>query len=273
MTSASVLLVSSDLPEELDITVPNAARIYDYLLGGKDHFDADRKAADHLISLVPAVPAQVRENRGFLRRAVRYVASQGVDQFLDVGAGLPTQDAVHEVAHEVSPGARVAYVDYDPMVVLHGNALLTEPDCSIAARGDVRDPAAILADPKITAHLDFRRPVAVVLAAVMHFVDDASDPYSMVARFRDALAPGSYLILSHVTRDNISDDLAKQAVRLYDDASAPLFPRTREQVTRFFDGFEIVPPGIVHDSDWPSDTSDHHDNPPRLGWAGVGVKR
>ncbi|MCL2585766.1 MAG: SAM-dependent methyltransferase [Streptosporangiales bacterium] len=264
--------MSSDLPEELDITVPNAARMYDYLLGGKDHFEADRKAAERLVSLVPAVPSQVRENRGFLRRAVRYVAAQGVDQFLDVGAGLPTQDAVHEVAHEVTPGARVAYVDYDPMVVLHGNALLTEPDRSVVTRGDVRDPGAILTDPKVTAHLDFSRPVAVTLVAIMHFVDDASGPLGLVARFRDALAPGSYLVLSHVTRDNIPDHLAKQAVRLYDDASAPLLPRTRDQVARFFDGFEVVEPGIVHDSDWRSDTADGHDNPPRLGWAGVGVK-
>ncbi|HSZ40838.1 MAG TPA: SAM-dependent methyltransferase [Trebonia sp.] len=263
----------ADLPEELDITVPNTARIYDFLLGGKDHFQADRQAADKLISLVPAVPRQVQENRGFLRRAVRYLAAEGVSQFLDIGVGLPTRGAVHEIAHQVNREARVAYVDYDPAVVLHGNVLLTEPDRSIVVRGDVRDPAAIMADPAVTDHLDFSRPVAVFLLAVLHFVTPGDDPYGLVATLRDALAPGSYLVLSHVTRDNISDELAEQAVRLYDNASAPLNPRTRDEVTRFFDGLEIIPPGIVHDSDWRPDLDDEGpQDPPRLGWAGVGRK-
>jgi SAM-dependent methyltransferase len=262
----------ADLPGELDITVPNTARIYDYLLGGKDHFQADRQAADKLVTLVPAVPAQVRENRGFLRRAVRYLASEGVSQFLDIGVGLPTQGAVHEIAHRVNPGARVAYVDYDPAVVLHARVLLTEPDRSIVVRGDIRDPGAILGDPAVSAHLDFSRPVAVCLVAVLHFVTEAEDPYRLVAGIRDRLAPGSYLVLSHVTRDNLPGDLAAQAVRLYDSASAPLTPRTRDQVRRFFDGFEILPPGIVHDSDWRPDGADALPDPPRLGWAGVGRK-
>jgi SAM-dependent methyltransferase len=263
----------ADLPEELDITVPNTARIYDYLLGGKDHFQADRRAADKLVSLVPAVPRQVQENRGFLRRAVRYLAAEGVSQFLDIGVGLPTRGAVHEVAHEVNREARVVYVDYDPVVVLHGNVLLAEPDRSIVVCGDVRDPAAIFADEAVSAHLDFTQPVAVFLMAILHFVPAADDPYGLVATIKDALAPGSYLALSHVTRDNVPDDLAEQAIRLYDNASARLNPRTRDEVTRFFDGFEIVPPGIVHDSDWRPDLDDEApQNPPRLGWAGVGRK-
>lgn len=262
----------ADLPEELDITVPNTARIYDYLLGGKDHFQADRQAADKLVSLVPAVPRQVQENRGFLRRAVRYLASEGVSQFLDIGVGLPTQGAVHEIAHGINPEARVVYVDYDPAVVLHGNVLLTEPDRSIVVRGDVRDPAAILGGSVVNAHLDLSRPVAVFLVAIMHFVSEADNPYGVVATIKDRLAPGSYLVLSHVTRDNLPDDLAQQAVRLYDNASAPLTPRTRDEVRRFFDGLELLPPGIVHDSDWRPDPADSMQDPPRLGWAGVGRK-
>lgn len=276
--------------DELDVTVPNAARMYDYLIGGKDHFDADRKAADQLLSVVPAVRRQARENRGFLRRAVRHLAAEGIEQFLDLGAGLPARDAVHEVAREVRPRARVAYVDHDPMVVLHGNVLLTEPARSIAVRGDLRDPAAILADPAIASHLDFRRPVAVILASVLHYVGDASDPYGIVAAYRDALAPGSCLVLSHITRDSVPaggnaaravdrtaravDRAARaaQALRLYDDARAPVTPRSHEAVTRFFDGFEILRPGIVHDSEWRPDGLGDLKNPPRLGWAGVGRK-
>jgi hypothetical protein len=265
-------LTVADLPEELDITVPNTARIYDYLLGGKDHFQSDRQAADQLVSLVPAVSRQVQENRAFLRRAVRALASEGTSQFLDIGVGLPTQGAVHEIVHQVNPEARVAYVDYDPAVVLHGNVLLTEPDRSIVVRGDVRDPAAILTDPAVNAHLDLSRPVAVFLVAIMHFVPDAEDPYGIVATIRDTIARGSYLALSHVTRDNLSDDLAEQAIKLYDNASAPLSPRTKDEVTRFFDGFEILAPGIVHDSDWRPSPEDGPLDAPRLGWAGVGRK-
>lgn len=258
--------------DELGVTTPNAARMYDYLLGGSDHFDADRKAADQLLSIVPSVRRQARENRGFLRRAVRHLAAEGIDQFLDLGAGLPARDAVHEVAREVRPRARVAYVDRDPLVVLHGDMLLTEPDRSIAVQGDLRDPAAILADPAIARHLDFRRPVAVILASVLHYADDASDPYGVVGAYRDALAPGSCLVLSHITRDNVPADRAARAVRVYDNAGAPVTPRSRDQVTRFFDGFDILRPGIVHDSEWRPDGLGNLKNPPRLGWAGVGRK-
>jgi SAM-dependent methyltransferase len=268
--------VCSHLPEELDITTPNVARIYDYLLGGKDHFDADRQAGDRLVSLVPAVVRQVRENRRLLARVVRHLASEGIDQFLDIGVGLPTQGAVHEVAHKINPDARVAYVDYDPVVVLHGNALLTQPDRSIVVRGDIRYPAAILSDSRITSHLDFRRPVAVILMALMHFVTDEQDPYGLVATIRDALAPGSYLVLTHVTDDNVPDDLADQAVKLYERSSAALTPRRKAQVERFFDGFELLDPGVAHDHEWRPDPdaepADAAPGPAGLGWAGVGRK-
>jgi SAM-dependent methyltransferase len=259
------------LPEGIDTTVPNVARIYDYLLDGKDNFAADRQAAHHLVTLVPAVRQSVWENRRFLRRVVRYlVADEGIDQFLDIGVGLPTQGAVHQVAHETNPAARVAYVDYDPVVVLHGNALLTEADRSVVVKADVRQPGAILGDPVISAHLDFSRPVAVTLLAVMHFISDEDDPYGIVAALRDALAPGSFLVLGHVSRDNVPADLAERVIKMYEQASEPLTPRSKDQVTRFFDGFKLVDPGITHENDWRPDADSPRINQANLGWAGVG---
>jgi hypothetical protein len=215
----------------------------------------------------------VAENRRFLRRAVRYLAQEaGIDQFLDVGVGLPTQGAVHEVAHEVSPAARVAYVDYDPVVVLHGGVLLTEPDKSVVVRGDVRDPAAILSDPAVRRHLDFGRPVAVILLAIMHFVADSGDPYGIVATIRDALPPGSYLVLAHVSVDEVPQDVVERAVALYSQASEPLTPRTKEEIARFFDGFDLVEPGIVREHAWRPDPSADLAGKLTLGWAGVGRK-
>lgn len=262
------------LPQGIDVTVPNVARVYDYLLGGKDHFEADRVAAQHLVSLVPGVRETVAENRQFLRRAVRYLTQDaGIDQFLDVGVGLPTQGAVHEVAHEVNPAARVAYVDYDPVVVLHGSALLAEPDKSVVVRGDVRDPAALLADPMLTQHLDFSRPVAVILLAIMHFVTDADDPYSIVTTIRDALPAGSYLVLAHVSVDEVPEDAVERAVALYRRASEPLTPRTRKEIARFFDGFDLVEPGIVREYAWRPGPSADLSRKVSLGWVGVGRKR
>ena len=266
--------IPQGLPKGLDITVPNVARVYDYLLGGKDNFEADRAAAERLVSLAPGVRETVVENRQFLRRAVRYLARDaGIDQFLDVGVGLPTQGAVHEVAHEVSPEARVAYVDYDPVVVLHGGVLLTEPDRSIVVQGDLRDPAALLADPGIRGHLDFGRPVAVFLLAILHFIADADDPYGIVAAIMGALPSGSYLVLAHVSADGVRDDVAEGAVALYSRASEPLTPRTREQVARFFDGLDIAEPGIVRDYAWRPDPSAGAAGPMTLAWVGVGRKR
>lgn len=264
---------SRRLPKGIDVTVPNVARVYDYLLDGKDNFESDRQTAEHLISLVPGVRETVAENRQFLRRAVRYLAQDAeIDQFLDVGVGLPTRGAVHEVAHEVNPAARVAYVDYDPVVVLHGGVLLTEPDRSIVVRGDVRDPAALLADPVIRQHLDFSRPVAVILLAIMHFVADDDDPYGIVATIRDALPAGSYLVLAHVSVDEIPEDVVERAVGLYSRASEPLTPRTRDQVARFFDGFDLVEPGITREYAWRPDPSTDLTGKFSLGWVGVGRK-
>ena len=265
---------SRPLPHGIDVNVPNVARVYDYLLGGKDNFEADRQAAEHLMSLTPGIREGVAQNRSFLRRAVRYLAQDaGIDQFLDLGVGLPTQGAVHEVAHEVNPAARVAYVDYDLVVVRHGGVLLTEPDRSVVVHGDAREPAALLSDPEITGHLDFSRPVAVFLLALLHFVADEDDPYAIVAAYRDALPSGSYLVLSHVSTDEVPPEVVERAVTLYKQSSEPLSPRTKAEITRFFDGFDLVEPGLVREFAWRPDPGTDLSRKMSLGWSGVGRKR
>jgi hypothetical protein len=261
-------------PAGLDTSVPNVARIYDYILGGKDNFEADRQAARRLLELVPAAHRTVWENRKFLGRAVRYLAGEaGIDQFLDVGVGLPTQGAVHEIARQLTPRARVAYVDYDPVVVSHGQALLAEHDLSVTVRGDVRDPAAILADPGIRDHLDFGRPVAVMLVAILHFVSSGDGPARIVATFRDALPPGSYLVISHVSADRLTNaEAGEDAQKLYERASDRVYPRTRQQILEFFEGLELVEPGLVAANEWRPDAGGPAAGPADLGWAGIGRK-
>src|ERR1700729_4139408 len=189
----------AESPQEspaLDPAVPHVARMYDFMLGGKENYARDRAAVAKLIEMAPAVPEFARLNRAFLHRAVRFTAGQGVSQFLDVGAGLPTQESVHEVAATINPAARTAYVGNDPVVAAPSRALLGSPPGVAFVSGDIRDPASLLGDPEITGLLDFSRPVCVLLLAILHFVTDAEDPARLVAAIRDALAPGSYLVMS-----------------------------------------------------------------------------
>src|ERR1700689_2031615 len=177
----------------------------------KDNFEADRVAAEKVLTQLPGQRRSALENRRFLRRAVRFLTAEaGIDQFLDIGVGLPTQGAVHEVAHEVNPRSRVAYVDYDPVVVAHGNALLATPDQSVVVEADIRRPDELLANPVIRGHLDFDRPVAVLLLAIMHFVTDADGPAAVAAALREALAPGSYLVLTTICQELLPDKVAAE---------------------------------------------------------------
>ena len=237
----------SSLPKGVDRTIPNVARMYDYYLGGKDNFEADRVAAEEIMRLVPQTRTEALANRAFLRLAVRYLAAQaGVTQFLDVGVGLPTRGAVHEVVRDVRPDARVAYVDYDPVVVSHAQVLLAEPDRSIAVRGDLRDPAGLLKDPEIRDHLDLDRPVAVILLAILHFISDDDDPAGIVATIRDALAPGSYLVVSHIAPGRVRDPgVAERVHKIYDRATERIYPRTPAEVARLLAGFEIIEPEVM----------------------------
>jgi hypothetical protein len=259
----------------LDPRTPNVARMYDYYLGGKDNFEADRVAAEKVLALVPGLREGVQGNRRFLRRVVRFLAAEaGVTQFLDIGVGLPTEGAVHEVAQEVSPGARVVYVDYDPVVVAHGRALLEVDHLSITVRADVRRPEELLARPEVRAHLDFAQPVAIMLIATLPFLPDADGPAGIVARLRDAAAPGSYLAISHIGTEFFPDKKTlARTLKVYEKASEQMHPRSREQILGFFDGFELLEPGLVPKDQWRPEAGEATADTPNIQWGGVGRKR
>jgi hypothetical protein len=244
----------------LDATTPNAARIYDSWLGGKDNFGVDRQVASEVAQAAPFVVEGARANRAFLRRAVTHLARAGIDQFLDLGSGLPTSPNVHEIAQEINRDVRVVYLDRDPVVLVHARALLAR-DRTIAVAGDIRAPHAILTDPEIRVHLDFDRPIGLLLVAVLHSVTEQEKPAQIVAAFRDALAPGSYLVLSHVAdlgnqeRPTSVPDPARaaatrDAARVYESLAGPFTLRTQTEIEALFDGFELIPPGVVPAHQW-----------------------
>ncbi|HEX2316599.1 MAG TPA: SAM-dependent methyltransferase [Thermomonospora sp.] len=247
----------------LDVRTPNAARMHDYWLGGKDNFAADREAAEQVIAIssTPGVVRDVRAHRAFLGRAVRHLAAEGLDQFLDIGTGLPTRDNVHQVARRAVPGARVVYVDYDPVVCAHGRALLAVDEGVEFVHADLRRPDDLLADPVVTATLDFGRPVALLLTGVLHHLADEDAPHEVVARLTKALAPGSHLVVSQVSCEPGPDRIAR-AADVFENATARLVPRTRADILRFFDGFELLEPGLVNVPAWrpddPRDAEDAH---------------
>jgi hypothetical protein len=230
----------AQVPPGVDPAVPTAARMYDYFLGGHDNFAADRAAADILIQAAPAAPLTALANRAFLGRAVRFLAGEaGLRQFLDLGAGLPTQGSVHQVAREITPDARVVYVDSDPMVVAHARALDTGPATAVV-QADLRDARSVLEHPETTRLIDFSQPVAVLCLGTAHFIG-GPDAGAAVARFTAALAPGSYLALSHATTDQIPPRMVDAALEMYKRAAHPLYPRARADIERFFTGLELVP--------------------------------
>ncbi|QKW40136.1 SAM-dependent methyltransferase [Actinomadura sp. NAK00032] len=246
--------------------------MYDYYLGGKDHYGADRAAADEAIAADPTLLTLLRENRAFLGRAVRYLAEQGIDQFLDIGTGLPTQQNVHQIAQSVNPAARVAYVDYDGQVVAHGRAILADSPGTRMIQADARDPRAILENAEIRRLLDFDKPIALLLVATLHFIPDEDDPQGIMAELRDALAPGSHLALTHASADGVPDVVAK-VVEVYKRTSAPGTARTKEQVTGLFGDFEILDPGIVWAPLWrPERSITLEEALPIWFYAGVGRK-
>ncbi|WP_308206885.1 SAM-dependent methyltransferase [Actinoallomurus rhizosphaericola] len=238
--------MTSEVPRlgGFDANVPNIARMYDYYLGGKDHYEADRVRAEEAVAADPTLVNLIKENRAFIGRAVRYMAEQGIDQFLDIGTGLPTQQNVHQIAHAVNPGARVVYVDYDEQVVAHGRALLADSDQTEMIRADLRRPEEILDHVKGKRLLDLDRPVGLLTIATLHFIPDEDDPQGIMTKLREALAPGSHLALTHASADGVPDVVAK-VVEVYRRTSAPGTPRTREQVTDLFGEFALVDPGLV----------------------------
>jgi len=243
--------VTGHQPAGIDVTTPNIARIYDYFLDGKDNFAADRAAADKITAMMPLVPVIAQDNRAFLRRAMRFlVADQGIRQFIDVGAGLPTQGNVHEIARQTAPDARVVYVDNDPMVCNHGRALLADETTQII-EADLRRPEEIINHPLTRALIDFNEPFALLLTATLHFVPDDDDPHGMIARFHEVMAPGSCLVISHGTLESDpGDPRARLSTEVYSRASAQLALRPLDAVRSLFDGFELVEPGLVWISQW-----------------------
>ena len=255
-----------------DTGVPNVARIYDALLGGKDNYAADRQAAEELLTAVPGAERAARENRAFLGRAVRFLAGEaGIRQFLDIGTGLPTLGNVHEIAQAANPAARVVYADYDPVVLLHANVLLAKAVTVAAVNADLRYPRDLLTSPAVRALIDFDEPVAVLLVAVLHFLEDSDDPWKIVDCIKDHMAPGSYLVVSHVTGDDLPPDARQQARGVYENASAPGVTRAYDDIARFFDGLVMLAPGLVNVPTWRPDriTRTPHET---LFYAGIGRK-
>ncbi|HEY2579344.1 MAG TPA: SAM-dependent methyltransferase, partial [Streptosporangiaceae bacterium] len=242
------------VPEGVDETVPSVARIYDYLLGGKDNYAVDRAAAAQFIELVPEVPRIARSNRQFLVRTVRFLAESGIRQFIDLGAGLPTTPNVHEVARSVIPDARVAYVDHDPIVLAYGNALFATDDGVIVIGADARQPAAVLGDPGLAGLIDFGEPFAVLILALMHFVSDEENPGRIVAGYRDRLPTGGYLVISVGSSDGgPAAGPDGRLAELYRAAGTPIVGRSHEEIAAWFDGFELEEPGLVQLSQWRPD--------------------
>ncbi|MFC3986365.1 SAM-dependent methyltransferase [Streptosporangium jomthongense] len=260
-------------PAALDTSVPNVARMNDYFLGGKDNFAADRRAAEQVLAVAPEIRTMARERQAFIARAVGYLTGQGVDQFLVLGAGLPTRRNVHEVAQSRLPGARVVYVADDPVVLSHARALLATDPRTAVVMGDALRPEEVLADPDLRCLIDPGRPVAALIPHTLQFTPDEDDPFKSVALLRDSLAPGSHLVLAHVVFDT-RPEVAGPIVAVYQRVlgRSEDTRRTRGQVLRFFDGLDLVDPGLVHLRHWRPDNPLTTRGPDRT-WAVGGVGR
>ena len=257
--------------EQFNINVAHPARMYDYYLGGKTHFAADREAADSVLEILPEGRDMAIANRAFLGRAVRFLVAEGITQFLDIGTGIPSPGSTSEVVHRINADARVVYVDNDPIVVAHARALLRDGGPVKVVHGDLRDPEGLLAVPEVASVLDWSRPVAVLLVAVLHFIRDEEQPERIVETLKGAVPSGSYLAISHGTQD-FSPGRATAAVHGYDQATAPFVLRSRSQVQRFFGGLDMVEPGLVPLPFWRPD-GDIEGDPSKIWlYAGVGRK-
>jgi hypothetical protein len=236
----------------IDTTVAHSARRYDYWLGGKDNFAADRESGDAIAAAFPTVRTAVIENRRFVRRAAAFLAGDaGIRQFLDIGTGIPTSPNVHEIAQGIAPASRVVYVDNDPIVLAHARALLTSSEEGDTAYidADLHEPDKIISNAELQGIFDFSQPMALILAAILHFIPDADDPYRIVGRLIGALPKGSYLVMSHATNDFLAPEEVAQIVA---GRYGPFFARSEAEFARFFEGFELVPPGITSVAEWRS---------------------
>jgi hypothetical protein len=264
-----------DLPKDVLPDRPSAARMYDYFLGGHHNFEMDRRVAEQATAIWPDMPLVLRSNRAFLRRAVRFLVARGIDQFLDLGSGIPTVGNVHEVAQQANPAARVMYVDIDPVAVAQSRGLLRENSRATIIQADACQPEQILDHPEVARLLDLRRPLGVLIVALFHFVRDDAQAYGAVRTLRDAMVPGSYLALSHASDDGIPREMRDQVKQIYENTPTPVQLRSRAGIARFFDGFELVEPGLVYMPLWRPEGPDDLllDEPERCAaYAGVGRK-
>ncbi|MFI6297795.1 SAM-dependent methyltransferase [Nonomuraea sp. NPDC050790] len=252
----------------IDPHTPSVARMYDFYLGGKDHFPADRQAAEKIVRLVPEITHIARANRDFLIRVVRVLVAAGIRQFVDIGTGLPTQQNVHEVALGAAADCRIAYVDNDPIVLTHARALLADNTRTIVVDADLRDPETITGHPEIRAHLDFDRPVAVLLFAILHFVPSDLEAAAIVARLRSAVAGGSYLAMSHSYAGDLSTETIRAGQAVYRSSSTgSIVPRGVDAVRSFFDGLDLLDPGVVPVDCWRPEWEEEHE--PDFGRPGL----
>jgi SAM-dependent methyltransferase len=260
-------------PDGIDFSTPTVARAYDYLLGGAHNFAADREFARGWLAAIPEFPLMARANRSFLHRAVQFMIDAGIRQFLDIGSGIPTVGNVHEIAQKADPQARVVYVDIDPVAVAHSRQILAGNDRATAIMEDVRRPDAILEHPDTRALLDFDQPVGLILAAILHSVPNGDDPYGIMTRLRDALPSGSCVAISHVTADSRPEEV-HEAERMTKQTATPTTVRSRDEIMPFFDGLDLVEPGLVWVPQWrPYSPDDVGDHPERfLTYGGVGHK-
>ena len=271
-------MTNSPAARDIDTSRPHSARMYDYYLGGKDHFEVDQQAAEKVAEVFPAIFVTARENRAFMHRATRVLArDHGIRQWLDIGTGIPTEPNLHQVAQTVAPGARVVYADNDPLVLKYAERLMrsTAEGRTTYIQADFTDPEAILAAPELHEALDLTKPVALSLNALLHFVPDDQDPYGIVARLLDALPSGSALAISHCTPD-FDPVTWQRLVDIYVAAGTPAQVRTREQVGRFFEGLDLLEPGIEVGHRWRPDRWESGAEEPTdvevSLWTGVGIK-
>jgi hypothetical protein len=259
-------------PEGVDLTRPSAARMYDYYLGGAHNFAVDRELAARALALLPDGQLIAQANRAFLHRAVRYLLSQGVRQFIDIGSGIPTSGNVHEIAQKEDPEARILYVDHDPVAVAHSELILRDNPFAQVVKADLRRPDEILQAPALTELLDLSQPVGLLMVAVLHFVAEEDRPQDTIVRLRDLLAPGSYLVISHGTGESRQSELSKLK-DLYRSTSTPVTYRSREQIRTLFDGWDLVEPGVVWVPQWRPDWPDEVGTDPASTLAAAAVGR
>ncbi|MBB3094678.1 SAM-dependent methyltransferase [Actinoplanes campanulatus] len=260
------------VPPGIDVTVPNAARMYDYYLGGKDNFAVDRAAADAVLSVAPEMRDAARSGRELIKRVVRHmIIERGIRQIIDIGSGLPTRENVHQIAQEIDPSVRVVYVDRDEVVCRHGQALLSSANTTMV-QGDLRDPAAILADPGLRKLIDLDEPAGVLMMFLLHLIPDGDGPHAPVAAIREALAPGSVLAISHAASDARPEHMAKISA-IYQRANSPFTPRDPETIRAFFGDWPLEEPGLVHL--WPFAELPAGVDPDlaAMGYAAVAVRR